>query len=144
MEFVRGGFYEIFVDATHSRDKIKESLQKYLSGKTNDPKALEIGSWYEKNFPDVALKKRRKTFQMYLQQMESSIFVDEVFMKAPFFNIVLHDGICVLQKDFVEACEFVNRVCESQLGFRIQLGFSIPMVVAQEKKVNDFEDIDDE
>lgn len=127
LEFVRGGFYEIFVDATHSRDKIKESLQKYLSGKTNDPKALEIGSWYEKNFPDVALKmialkKRRKTFQMYLQQMESSIFVDEVFMKAPFWNIPIHDGICVLQKDFDEASEFVHKACESRLGFRIQLG----------------------
>ena len=88
---------------------------------------MEIGGWYEDNFPDVALimrqlKKRKTTFQMCLQKIESSIFVDEVFMKADFWCLPMHDGICVLQKDFDEASEFVHKACESRLGFRIQLG----------------------
>jgi hypothetical protein len=124
---LKRGFYEEFVDKNHSRDKIKVLLQKWLSGRpTKDPKVLEIGRWYEDNFPDVALKmkelkKRKTTFQMCLQQIESSIFVAEVFMKADFWCLPMHDGLCVLQKDVDAACEFIGRACESRLGYRIPL-----------------------
>ena len=57
LDIVRGGFYEIFVDESYSREMIKVALQKYLSGRsTKDPKVLEIGRWYEEKFPDVPLK----------------------------------------------------------------------------------------
>jgi hypothetical protein len=124
---LKKGFYEEFVDKNHPRDKIKVLLQKWLSGRnTKDPKVLEIGRWYEEKFPDVALKmkelkKQKKTFQMCLQQLESSIFVDEVLMKAGFWNLPMHDGISVLDKDRIEAFEFVNRACENCLGYQIPL-----------------------
>jgi hypothetical protein len=127
LELVRNGFYEIFADENYSRDMIKVSLQKYLSGRpTNDSKVLEIGRWYEENFPDVPLKmmelkSKRKKFQMYLQQLEASIFVDEVFMKADFWCLPMHDGLCVLQKDVDAACGLIDRACESRLGYRIIL-----------------------
>ena len=124
---LKKGFYELFWDKNHSRDQIKVSLQKWLSGRTTkDPKVLEIGRWFEDKFPDVALKmkvlkKQKKTFQMCLQQLESSIFVDDVFMKADFWNLPMHDGISVLDKDRIEAFEFVNRACENCLGYQIPL-----------------------
>ena len=127
LDIVRGGFYEIFADENYSRDMIKVSLQKYLSGRpTNDSKVLEIGRWYEENFPDVPLKmmelkSKRKKFQMYLQQLEASIFVDDVFMKVPFFSLPMHDGLCVLQKDVDAACGLIDRACESRLGYCITL-----------------------
>jgi hypothetical protein len=127
LDIVRGGFYEIFVDESYSRDKIKVSLQKYLSGRpTKDPKVLEIGRWYEEKFPDVPLKmkelkSKRKKFQMYLQQLESSIFVDEVFMKAGFCSLPLHDGLAVLQEDVRNAVDFINAAFDKQLGYRIPL-----------------------
>ena len=106
---------------------IKVALQKYLSGRpTKDSKVLEIGRWYEGNFPDVplkmkALKKKKTTFQMYLQKLEASIFVDDVFMKSDFWAVPLHDGLAVLEEDVNAACELINRVCESRLGYRIPL-----------------------
>jgi hypothetical protein len=127
LNIVRGGFYEIFLVENYSRDMIKVALQKYLSGRpTKDSKVLEIARWYEEKFPDVPLKmmelkKKKTTFQMYLQKLESSIFVDEVFMKASFWCLPIHDGIAVLQKDVDTAMEFINRVCESRLGYRIPL-----------------------
>jgi hypothetical protein len=127
LAIVRKDFYEIFVDKNHPRDKIKVLLQKWLSGrKTKDPKVLEIGRWYEEKFPDVALKmkelkKKKTTFQMCLQQLESSIFVDEVFMKAGFWCLPMHDGLCVLQKDVEAARKFIDGACESRLGYRIPL-----------------------
>ena len=127
LNVVRGGFYEVFADENYSRDKIKVALQKYLSGKpTKDSKVLEISRWFEVNFPDVQLKmielkKKKMTFQMCLQQLESSIFVDEVFMKADFWSLPMHDGLCVLQKDVDAACEFIGNACESRLGYRIPL-----------------------
>jgi hypothetical protein len=127
LDIVRGGFYEIFRDENYSRDAIKVSLQKYLSGRpTKDSKVLEIGRWYEENFPDVPLKmmelkKKGKKFQMYLQQLEASIFVDEVFMKSDFWCLPMHDGICVLQKDVGAACDLINRASESRLGYCISL-----------------------
>jgi hypothetical protein len=127
LALVRGGFYEIFIDESYSRDMNKVALQKYLSGRpTKDSKVLEIAQWYKANFPDVPLKmrelkKKRKTFQMYLQQLESRIFVDEVFMKAEFWCLPMHDGLSVLQMDVAAACELINRVCESRLGYSIQL-----------------------
>lgn len=127
LNVVRRGFYEVFADENYSRDKIKVALQKYLSGKpTKDSKVLEISRWFEVNFPDVQLKmnelkKKKMTFQMCLQQLESSIFVDEVFMKADFWSLPMHDGLCVLQKDVDAACEFIGNACESRLGYRIPL-----------------------
>jgi hypothetical protein len=127
LNVVRGGFYEVFADENYSRDKIKVALQKYLSGKaTKDSKVLEISRWFEVNFPDVQLKmkelkKKKMTFQMCLQQLESSIFVDEVFMKSEFWSLPMHDGLCVLQKDVDAACEFIGNACESRLGYRIPL-----------------------
>ena len=50
----------------------------------------------------------------------------------------MHDGIAVMAQDVTKAENLCNEQIEAALGF------SIPMVVAQEKKVNDFEDIDDE
>jgi hypothetical protein len=127
LAIVRKDFYEIFVDKNHTRDKIKVLLQKWLSGRpAKDPKVLEIGRWYEEKFPDVSLKmkelkKRKTTFQMCLQQLESSIFVDDVFMKAGFWCLPMHDGLCVLQKDVEAARKFIDGACESRLGYRIPL-----------------------
>ena len=127
IEIVMKGFYELFSNKEYSRDVIKVSLQKYLSGiYSRDFKALEIARWYEENFPEVPrkmmeLKEKKITFQMYLQQLEASIFVDEVFMKFPFFSLPMHDGLCVLQKDVNAACEFIGNACESRLGYRIPL-----------------------
>jgi hypothetical protein len=127
LNVVRGGFYEVFEDANYSRDKIKVALQKYLSGKPiKDSKVLEISRWFEVNFSDVQLKmkelkKKKMTFQMYLQKLESSIFVDEVFMKSDFWCLPMHDGLCVLQKDVDAAREFIGNACESRLGYRIPL-----------------------
>jgi len=127
LDIVRGGFYEIFVDESHSREMIKVALQKYLSGRpTKDSKVLEIGRWYEENFPDVPLKmmelkSKRKKFQMYLQQLEASIFVDDVFIKSDFWNLPAHDGLCVLEKDKTAAIELINKACENRLGYRIPL-----------------------
>lgn len=127
LDIIRGGFYEIFVDESYSREMIKVSLQKYLSGRpTKDPKVLEIGRWYEDKFPDVPLKmkelkRKRKKFQMYLQQLESSIFVDDVFMKSNFWCLPAHDAISVLPKDQDAARELINNACEYRLGYSIQL-----------------------
>jgi hypothetical protein len=127
LDIVRSGFYEIFIDESYSRDKIKVSLQKYLSGRpTNDPKVLEIGRWYEEKFPAVPLKmkelkRKRKKFQMYLQQLESSIFVDEVFMKGDFWCLPMHDGLVVLREDVKNAEELINSAFDKQLGYRIPL-----------------------
>ena len=127
LAIARKDFYEIFVDKDNPRDKIKVLLQKWLSGRaTKDPKVLEIGRWYEEKFPDVALKmrelkKRKTTFQMCLQQLESSIFVDEVFMKAEFWNLPMHDGLCVLEKDRDAAIELINKACLTRLGYTIPL-----------------------
>jgi len=127
LNVVRGGFYEVFEDANYSRDKIKVALQKYLSGKPiKDSKVLEISRWFEVNFSDVQLKmkelkKEKMTFQMYLQKLESSIFVDEVFMKSDFWCLPMHDGLCVLQKDVDAAREFIGNACEFRLGYRIPL-----------------------
>jgi hypothetical protein len=127
LDIVRKGFYEIFRDENYSRDMIKVSLQKYLSGRsTKDPKVLEIGRWYEEKFPDVPLKitelkKKGKKFQMYLQQLEASIFVDEVFMKSNFWSLPAHDAISVLPKDENAARELINSACESRWGYRISL-----------------------
>ena len=127
LKFVRGDFYEHFTDKDHSRDSIKVALQKFLSGKPiQDSKVLEINEWFQGNYPDVLvkmreLKGRNTTFQMYLQQLESRIFVDEVFMKAHFWNIVAHDSIAILEKDENSAREFINQVCECELGYSIKL-----------------------
>ena len=124
---LKKGFYEEFVDKNHPRDKIKVLLQKWLSGrKTKDPKVLEIGRWFEDKFPDVALKmkelkKKKTTFQMCLQQLESSIFVEEVFMKAGFWCLPMHDGLCVLNKDRDAAIELINKACLTRLGYSISL-----------------------
>lgn len=124
---VRAGFYEKFRDASHGRDSIKVAMQKFLSGKkTNDSKVLEIAKWFQDNFPDVSkkmngLKKKGTTFQMFLQQLESRIFVDKVFMKAKFLSVPLHDGLAVLEEDKTSALEFINKVCESELGYSIPL-----------------------
>ena len=127
LDSVRAGFYENFRDSTHGRDSIKVAMQKFLSGKkTNDSKVLEIGKWFQDNFPDVSMKIKRlknkgTTFQMYLQQLESRIFVDGVFMKASFWAVPLHDGLAVLEEDKTSAIEFINKVCESELGYSIPL-----------------------
>jgi hypothetical protein len=127
LEFVRGDFYEHFTDKDHSRDSIKVALQKFLSGKTiQDSKVLEIKKWFQGNYPDVLVKMRElngknKTFQMYLQQLESRIFVDGVFMNAGFWCLPMHDGLCVLEEDENSALELINRVCECELGYSIKL-----------------------
>jgi hypothetical protein len=127
LKLLRKGFYEIFRDENYSREMIKVALQKYLSGRpTKDPKVLEIGRWYEDKFPDVPLKmkelkRKRKKFQMYLQQLESSIFVDDVFMNSNFWCLPTHDAISVLPKDQDAARELINSACEYRLGYRIQL-----------------------
>ena len=100
LRYVRNNFYERFVDSRYSREKVKASYQKYLAGKSTDTKAKEIQIWYESEFPEVSAKmvelhSNKMSFQMYLQQMESSIFVDAVFMKAPFFCLPMHDGLAV-------------------------------------------------
>ena len=121
------GFYEQFSDNKNSRDSIKILFQKYLSGRpASDPKVLQIAKWFDDNFPEVSikmmeLKNNKMTFQMCLQQLESSIFVDEVFMKADFWCLPMHDGICVLPSDEDAARELINRACESRLGYCIQL-----------------------
>jgi hypothetical protein len=58
---------------------------------------------------------------MYLQQLEASIFVDEVFMKSNFWSLPAHDAISVLPKDENAARELINSACESRLGYRISL-----------------------
>jgi hypothetical protein len=126
LECLRRGIYEQFVDSDFSRDKVKASYQKFLSGKLTDSKSKEIQKWYELAFPDVILKMNElkrsgKTFQMTLQQLESSIFVDEVFMKAGFFSLPLHDGLAVLQEDVRNAVDFINAAFDKQLGYRIPL-----------------------
>jgi hypothetical protein len=60
-----------------------------------------------------------KTFQMTLQQLESSIYVDEVFMKGDFWSLPLHDGLAVLQEDVRNAVDFINAAFDKQLGYRI-------------------------
>ena len=56
---LKKGFYELFWDKNHSRDQIKVSLQKWLSGRTTkDPKVLEIGRWFEDKFPEMDRQKR--------------------------------------------------------------------------------------
>lgn len=127
---LKKGFYELFWDKNHSRDQIKVSLQKWLSGRTTkDPKVLEIGRWFENQFPDVALKmkelkKQKKTFQMCLQQLEASIFVDNVFMMSDLWTLVMHDGICLLESDIESACEYIDSACENRLGYKIPLEIS--------------------
>jgi hypothetical protein len=69
----------------------------------------------------MELKKKGKKFQMYLQQLEASIFVDEVFMKSDFWCIPMHDAISVLPKDEDAARELINSACKSRLGYRIPL-----------------------
>ena len=68
-----------------------------------------------------ALKKKKTTFQMYLQKLEASIFVDDVFMKSNFWCLAMHDGLCVLRDDVDVASEFIGRACECRLGYRIPL-----------------------
>ena len=131
LDIVRGGFYEKFEDTNHSRDLIKVAFQKYLSGRpTLDSKVSEISRWFETNFPDVPLKmmqlkKKRTTFQMYLQQLESRIFVDEVFMKAKFWCLPMHDGICLLERDIDAASDLIESACQSRLGYSIPVDISI-------------------
>ena len=127
LEFVRGDFYKHFTDKDHSRDSIKVALQKFLSGKTiQDSKVLEINQWFQSNYPDVLvkmrdLKRKKTTFQMYLQQLESRIFVDKVFTNAKFWSLPAHDALCVLEEDENSALELINRVCEFELGYSIKL-----------------------
>jgi hypothetical protein len=131
LDIVRGGFYEKFEDTNHSRDLIKVAFQKYLSGRpTLDSKVWEISRWFEAAFPEVPLKmiqlkKKRTTFQMYLQQLESRIFVDEVFMKAKFWCLPMHDGICLLERDIDAASDIIESACQLRLGYSIPVEISI-------------------
>jgi hypothetical protein len=120
-------FYEQFTDPHNSRDSVKVSYQRFVSGKIHrDRKAQEIRKWHEDNFPDIilkmnALKSEGKTCQMFLQQLESSIFVDRAFMRSDFFCLPMHDGLAVLQEDTKKAEDLINAAFDEQLGYRIPL-----------------------
>jgi hypothetical protein len=120
-------FYEQFTDPQNSRDSVKVSYQRFLSGKIRrDRKAQEIRKWYEDNFPDIilkmnALKGEGKTCQMFLQQLESSIFVDMVFENSDFFCLPMHDGLAVLQEDTQKAKDLINAAFHERLGYGIPL-----------------------
>jgi hypothetical protein len=97
----------------------------------------------EQEYPEIAQKQREilgagSTLQMKLQQIEANLFVKRIFSKAKFWILPMHDGVAVMAQDVTKAKNLCNEQIEATLGF------SIPMVVAQDKKVNDFEDIDDE
>jgi hypothetical protein len=126
LDCVRKDFYERFEDSNYSRSKVKVSYQKFLSGKPTDSKSKEIRKWYEDRFPEVILKMKelkqnKTTFQMYLQKLESSIFVDAVFMQADFWCLPMHDGLCVLQKDENQAKDLINSAFVQKLGYTIPL-----------------------
>ena len=102
-------------------------FQKYLSGKKLiDAKALEIEKWFQENFPDIdemrkKLKKHKTTFQMQLQQLEASIFVDKVFMCFDKWSLPMHDGLMVKEENCAEAISLIKNACIEKLGFEIPL-----------------------
>ncbi len=143
LQMLKEDFYMRFVDKNYNRDEIKRLFQIVLSGKAKFGKALGMQKWLEQEYPEIAKKQREilgagSTLQMKLQQIEANLFVKGIFSKADFWILPMHDGVAVMEHDVTKALNLCNEQIEDTLGF------SIPMVVAQEKKVNDFEDIDDE
>jgi hypothetical protein len=126
LDCVGKGIYELFVDSQYPRSKVKSSFQKFLAGKPTDSKSKQVRNWYGAEYPEVTnkmkeLKQQGITFQMHLQQLESSIFVDGVFMKSDFWCLPLHDGLAVLQEDTQKAEDLINAAFDELLGYRIPL-----------------------
>ena len=125
--YLESDFYNLFADERNSRGRIKVLFQKYLSGKKLiDAKALEIEKWFQENFPDIdemrkKLKKHKTTFQMQLQQLEASIFVDKVFMCFDKWSLPMHDGLMVKEENCAEAISLIKNACIEKLGFEIPL-----------------------
>lgn len=125
--YLEKDFYKSFEDTQNSRGRIKVLFQKYLSGKKlYDPKAFEIERWFQENFPDVdkmrkSLKKHKTTFQMQLQQLEASIFVDKVFMGFDKWSLPMHDGLMVKEENRDEAIALIKNACIEKLGYEIPL-----------------------
>lgn len=125
--YLKSDFYKRFTDDYNSRGRIKVLFQKYLSGKKLiDPKAIEIERWFQEEFPDIGkmrekLKKQKTTFQMRLQQLEASIFVDKVFMAFDKWSLPLHDGLMVKQENRAEAISLIRNACTEKLGYEIPL-----------------------
>jgi hypothetical protein len=127
LRYLKDDIYKLFANEQNSRGNIKVMFQKYLSGsKLYDPKAIEIERWFQENFPDVdkmrvRLKKHKTTFQMQLQQLEASIFVDKVFMGFDKWNLPMHDGLMVKEEDRDEAVALIKNACVEKLGYEIPL-----------------------
>ena len=128
LNLVKKDFYSHFVDLNCNRDSIKVSLQRYLANSKRDPKAKEIALFFEQNFPDISnkildlkVRKSKTTMQMILQQLESKIFVEHVFMEANFWCLPLHDGLTVLRKDYESAIDLINKAADEILGYKFQI-----------------------
>jgi|GEM_PF-5060503 len=117
---------EHFENADDERSIVKHMYQIFLGDENPRGIALEIHSWYAANFPNIIEAKNRiqkagGTVQMTLQKIESSIFIENVFAKARFWCLPMHDGLAVKSDDRIEAAELCYNEIKKKVGFPISV-----------------------